>query len=58
VKAIWEPRGWVCVWESIADVDEKVAQGYRIATAPEIRREIRYASSNVDMHVLMLRKKT
>jgi hypothetical protein len=58
VKATWEPRGWVCVWESVADVDEKVAHGYRIATGPENRREIRLAPSNVDSHVLMLRKKT
>jgi hypothetical protein len=58
VKAIWEPQGWVCTWEGVADVGEKVAQGYRIATGSENRREIRYAPSNVDTHILMLRRRT
>lgn len=57
IKAFWEPLGWEVFWPTVNDRDEKLAQGYRLAYAPESRREIRLSSSNVDAHVLMLRRK-
>jgi hypothetical protein len=55
VRELWEPQGWQLVWGGVNDRDEKLALGWRIAYAPESRREIRLSHSNADVHILMLR---
>jgi len=55
VRELWEPQGWRLVWQGVNDRDEKLAQGWRVAYAPESRREIRLSHANADVHTLMMR---
>jgi hypothetical protein len=54
VSQLWGPQGWRLGWQGMNDRDERIAQGWRIAYAPESRREIRFAQSNTDVHILMM----
>ena len=57
-KEYWKPWGWQLMWPTLDQRDEKLAQGWRLAHAPESRREIRLSHGNVDVHLLMMRRES
>lgn len=56
-KDVWEPQGWDLVWPTLDQRDEKLADGWRLAHAPGSRREIRLSQGNVDVYLLMMRRR-